>query len=297
MRRRSLWSIGPLAFALAAWAPASESAPESARRYSDDEPLGTILNKIAHEIEEHPEDYLERCERVWLMLEAGMTGATLDSDIDTLLTKPAWRTTALRQRSWQFRLEGRYDEAVAHIHGNFEADVFGPEQYRLLADIALLRADTAAALRAHEEGWKRHGMEDDFMSLVRLSGRGGTVPDSLLAAGLRAHPASPGVSATVFEAHFRNAENAPSKKLRQASLQKALAVSEKGQGTLWPRSADWKIRHARAQIAARLSDRAQATLLGALALLEEGAKRGVGVTEDVRMRHEIFSLLDSVRVR
>jgi hypothetical protein len=98
------------------------------------------------------------------------------------------------------------------------------------------------------------------------------------------------------------------KQSRAASLREALAISGNGQAVLWPRSVDWKLRHARAHLAVTASgiqgatgtggpDSAEAILLGAMELLEEDTRLNAGAGEAVRLRHQIFSMLDSARTR
>jgi hypothetical protein len=281
-------------------AVASPAAGSAARSYSDDETLGSTLNKIAREIEEHPGDYLERSERAWLMLEHGMTGAPVAEDIDTLLTKPAWHGNASRLRAWHLYQLGRHDEAAEQARKNLAAGYLGPEQFDLLAGIALARNDTLGARSAHREGWERTRSEESFISQVQLSRKDGIVSEALLAAGLRAHPLSPGIHAAIFKAHMENAATRASvgaKNSRAASLREAIAISGAGQAVLWPHSVDWKLRHARAHIAAGRSDSAEAALMRAMELIENDDRLAAGTAEGVRLRHEIFTLLDSVPVR
>jgi tetratricopeptide (TPR) repeat protein len=308
MTRRSFGWTGPLALALVATFSGALSAHASeseTRKYSNEEPLGTVLNKIAHELEEHPGDYLERSERAFLMLEAGMTGAPLNEDIDTLLSKPAWRTNALRQLAWRLYLLGRYDEAEAQLRKNLDSGVVWPEQYRLLAAIYLMRHDTAAARAAYREGWNHLKMDEDFISLIPLSKQVGIVPDSLLRAGLRVHPKSSGAHAAVYQAYLDNAQQVRAKagtvqKRRDAGsvwLAKAIEVSEHAETREWPSSVDWKLRHARALIAAKRLQRAETVLLNAMELLESDARRLADSGTASQTRKEIFALLDSTRVR
>lgn len=253
--------------------------------------LGTTLEKFEEEIREHPGDYLERSERAWLMLEHNMTGQPVGEDIDTLLTKPVWRENAMRLRAYHLYLLGSHQEAEIQARKNIATGVgaIGPEQYRLLAGIALARKDTAGAIRDYRDGWERMHLEEDYISMVRLSRRGGDVPDALLEEGLRAYPTSPGVHAVIFRAYLEN--QAPD------AIRNALAISGRGQAQLWPRSVDWKIRHARALLAADRAGEAERVLLRAMGLLEGDTRLKPDADMAIQMRHEIFGLLDIVKTR
>jgi hypothetical protein len=253
------------------------------------EALAVTLDRFEEEIREHPENYLERSERAWLMLEHGMVGAPVGEDIDTLWSKPAWRQNAMRLRAWHLYLQDRHREAGVQARKNIEAGAIGPEQFRLLAGSALVRKDTASALKAYREGWELLRLEEDYISMVRLSQGGGDVPDALLQEGLRAYPKSPGVHAVIFQAYLKNKN--------PASLRKALALSDRGQSQLWPRSVDWKVWHARALLAAHKVDSAEAVLLRAMDFLENETRLRSDSDLAMHMRQEIFELLDEVKVK
>jgi hypothetical protein len=251
------------------------------------EAITTTFEKLDVAIREHPEDYAKRSERAWLMVEHSMRGAPLGEDIDTLLSKPAWREQGRRLRASHLLLQGRYREARVQARSNIKAGATGPEQYRLLAGADLALKDTAGALRAYREGWEKLRLEEDYIAMVGLSRGKRGVPDALLAEGLEAYPRSPGVYSVIFRAYLSNGH--------AASLRKALEVSNKGQTVLWPRSIDWKIWHAQALLAARKRDSAESVLLHAMDMLEGDTR--LRPTSDIamRLRQEIFELLDSAR--
>lgn len=268
------WSALPIALLLALPAFAHEA-------------LGIVLRKLEREIREHPGDYLERSERAWLMLEHGMTESPVAEDIDTLMAKPAWRETGVRLRAYHLYLQGRHDEAKVQANENLAAGIFGAEQFRLLAGIALAHGDTLGATQAYRNGWKRMGLEEDYISMVKLSRREGSVPAALLEEGLRVYPQSPGVHAVVFRAYLENGD--------PASVRKALSISDRGHAQLWPRSGDWKIRHAQALLALGKPDSAEVLLLRAMDWIEGETRLRPDADEAVRLRREIFDLLDTVR--
>jgi hypothetical protein len=80
-----------------------------------------------------------------------------------------------------------------------------------------------------------------------------------------------------------------------ASIRKALAVSTRGHAQLWPQSPDWKIRQARALLASGAPDSAEIQLLRAMDRIEGETRQRPDASEAVRMRQEIFYLLDTLR--
>jgi hypothetical protein len=275
---RSIYLMAALVLSVAA------SQPVSAH-----EALATTLERFEAEIREHPGDYLERAERAWLMLEHGMIGSPVAEDIDTLWSKPAWRQNAMRLRALHLYLRDKHREAGIQARKNIKAGAIGAEQYRLLAGIALARKDTAGAMKSYRDGWEKLRLEEDYISMVHLSQGGGDVPDALLEEGLRVYPKSPGVHAVIFQAYLKNRN--------PESLRKALALSDRGQSELWPRSVDWKVWHARALLAANKVDSAEAELLRAMDFLENETRLRSDSELAMRMRQEIFELLDSVKSR
>jgi tetratricopeptide (TPR) repeat protein len=225
-----------------------------------------------------------------------MTGAPLSEDIDTLLSKPAWRTNALRQLAWRLYLLGRYDEAEAQLRKNLDSGVVWPEQYRMLAAIHLTRGDSVAARAAYREGWSHLKIDEDFITLIPLFKKGGIVPDSFLRSGLRVHPNSSAAHAAVHQAYLDNAALTHGK-AGDAWLAKAIEVSENAQARQWPSSVDWKLRHARTLIAAKRLHSAEAVLLHAMELLEADSRRLADSGTASQTRKEIFALLDSTRIR
>jgi hypothetical protein len=218
-----------------------------------------------------------------------MIGDPEAEDVDTLWSKPAFRKDAMRLRSNHLYLQERHIEAEAQIRKNIAAEAIGPEQYRILAGVALVRNDTAGAMRAYRDGWEKMRLEEDYISMIHLSQGRGAVPDALLEEGLRAYPNSPGVHAVIFQAYLKNRNS--------ASRRKALAMSERGQSELWPRSVDWKIWHAQALLADGKPDRAEKSLLQAMDLIEGETRVRADSDLAIRMRQEIFEMLDSVQAR
>ncbi len=262
------------------------------------EALATTIDRLQAEMRQNPAADSLRSQRAWLMLDHGLTSAPVAEDIDTLWRRPAWRNDALRLRAWHLYLQDRFREASAQARRNLRAGIVGPEQYRLLAGAALARRDTAESAHAYLEGWEELHLEEDYLSMVRLAQGGSARPrsrsvlrrfDTLLDAGVRAYPNSPGVYAEVFQAYLKNRN--------PASLRKALDLSNLGQVRLWPGSVDWKIWHARALLAAGMSDSAQGILLRAMDILEGETRLRPDSDLAMRLRQEIFELLDSVHVK
>jgi hypothetical protein len=249
----------------------------------------SVLANFEKEIEANPEYYLERFERANYLLDMGLTRQPAGEDIDTLLTKPEWHESGLRLRALHLYLQGRHSEAAIVARANIKANNLGPEQFRLLAGIALAHKDTAAAIRAYHEGWERLRLEEDYFTVVDLSAGRKGVPDPLLQEGLAGHPKSPGVHALIFSAYMAKGD--------AAALARAREISENGQSLLWPRSIDWKIRHARALIASGMGDSAQPVLARAQALQERDARLKGNSEAAVKVRNEISGLLDSARAK
>jgi hypothetical protein len=287
-------------------------------------PLEQALQTFAREDQVRTDDYIVRAEKAWTELSRGPVRAWVGGNRDTLpalraddvlmrelrayyfhqlmaqyatltrdrdagaeprLTPEQWDET-LRAQYLNARRQYKKSETRARYDGD-TATLLGPGWPRFQADRALARRDTAAALRAYASAWKHYGTEDDYISLLRLRAvrADARAPsfDALMEEGLRDYPASPGVYAAVFAACLE--------KRNPARLKKALALSARGQGELWPGSVDWKIRHARALLANGRDKDAEPALLSALSLLENEASLKPDAPEAVRLRHEIFALL------
>jgi hypothetical protein len=78
-----------------------------------------------------------------------------------------------------------------------------------------------------------------------------------------------------------------------ASLGKGLEISSQAQSAWWPRSVDWKLRHARALLALGRPDAAKAVLLSALDLVDGDPRLQTNAGTAPLVRREIFSLLAS----
>ena len=283
-------------------------------------PLEQALQTFMREGRAYPEGYLERAERAWTNLARGPVRAWMGGRLDTLAALPSEDILMRELRAYYMhQLVGDYENMLRERHAapedwdqslrtqyallrrqykksetraRFDADtasLLGPGWPRFQADLALDRADTAAALRAYRSGWKRFDIEQDYISLIQLYRAQGRFDaaslDALLEEGLRAYPVSPGVHAAVFTARLEGG--------RAEDAGKALAIAARGQGELWPESVDWKIRYARALMASGKSAEVDDALLGALGLLEEDRILKSNAPEALRLRREIFALMQS----
>jgi hypothetical protein len=306
--------------ALLSWIPAAADAPSSGAPGT----LEKALVVFSQEDREHPADYITRAERAWVDLARGPVRAWVGGNRDTLPALPvndvlmrelrayymyqlmaqygimvrdreAGASPRLTREQWDETLRGQYLNArrlykKSEVRARYDSDtasLLGPGWPRFQAERALARGDTAAAAQAYLSAWKHYNTEDDYLSLLSLR-RGAAVSkgasfDALVEEGLRAYPTSPGVYAAVFAAYM--GDRTP------ARLKKTLLLSARGQGELWPTSVDWKIRHAQALIANGKVREAESTLMDALGLLENEAALKPDAPEAVRLRHEIFALL------
>lgn len=250
--------------------------------------LESTLLRMGKEITEHPDDYLERFERALLMLEHNMHREPVGEDIGILLSIPEWEAQGRRLKANHLYVQKRYKEAEALISRNSAEGgaAYDPQQPRFLAGIALHRRDTLGALKAYRSGWERFELQEDYISMVDLYKAHGDLPDPVLEEGLRRYPKSPGVYVVVYKAYMEGA--------KPARLKRALVLAEQGQAALWPMSADWKIRYARALIADGRSQEAEEPLLRALDLLDGDRRLRPDHPEFARVRREIFAMLEAL---
>ncbi len=250
-----------------------------------DAPYPVLLERYDQDIRENPKNYLKRVERALLVLEQRDTGRTATEDIDTLLSHPEWQKESLRLKAIQLHHQGRFDAAMSQLQENIRNNIYVKEQARLLADIALSRRDTLAAIAAYHSAWGRDSDETDYIDLLDLKRGRGKPPEELLQQGLRLYPRSAGSIQSIFEVYFAAGD--------ASNLKKALQISDRAINVLWPLSVDWKIRHARVLIALKHSREAEPVLLAALDLLDEDVRLKGSDSEPVRK--QIFALLEAVR--
>jgi tetratricopeptide (TPR) repeat protein len=229
--------------------------------------------------------YAERTERGFLYLESGDT-MRVQEDIDALLASRDWRAEGLHLLAQKYHDQGRLEEARARIleSNRLKAD---PIKLRLLARVETARRDTAAAMDAWLQVWTHAGYEDDYLSLLTLYQARKMAPDKVLRRGLTLYPDRPGAVKNIFET-YRLAGG-------ETRLRACLKISRQAHETWWPRSVDWKIRHARTLVALRRPREAEPVLMAALDLLDGRAPSESGASEFKRLRREVFSLLDTVR--
>jgi hypothetical protein len=239
------------------------------------------------EIEDNPYAYLERAERAWTILDHGSTMQPAGEDIDTLLKSAKWRPAGLRLRAVHLYLQDSLDAAKAQILKNLGTAADGTEQARILARIELRLRDTAAALRAYRTGWKNYQEETDFISMLALERDRNIMPRQLLEEGIRVHPVSPGAYLAAFEVYW-NAGG-------PANLKKCHELSRKASSVLWPRSTDWKLRHARVLVKLGRRKEAGAVALAALELLDDDTRFKNEKEDAAQNRKELFALMQASR--
>jgi tetratricopeptide (TPR) repeat protein len=246
--------------------------------------LSQSINWLGEVIRANPGGaYPQRTERGFLYLESGDT-VTVQQDIDALLASGDWRAEGLHLLAQKYHDQGRFKEARARI---LESNRLKPDpiKLRLLARVETARRDTVAAMAAWLQVWTQAAFEDDYLSLLALYQARRIAPDKVLQKGLALYPDRPGAIKNIFET-YRLAGGGP-------RLQACLKISELAQRT-WPRSVDWKIRHAKTLIDLNRAREAEPVLMAALDLLDEdvGGERNSGAS---LARKEIFALLDSSR--
>lgn len=259
-----------------------------------------VLDGFIAESSRHPEGYFERAERTWILLDpsAGSNPSGKDPKIVQLRAYYLHRLVLeygkislghpRADSGIERRLEGvrdalmkRYRRAEAELmHNPDTSTVYGPGRFRFLAQVALIGGDTAAALADYRAGWDHFGLEDDFLSLLRLQA---APPDALLEEGLGAYPASSAAQAAICQAYMNG---------DSTRFAKALMIAERGQALLWPLSVDWKIRYARLLLARGRVGEAEAVLARGLDILDGDPRLGGNAPEAARLRREIFSLVE-----
>ena len=242
------------------------------------------MEKYNRDIQSNPQDYRRRWARAELLLKSGRADQPAGEDIDTLLAHPDWAAHGRRWKAFHLCVQGRLEEAEAQALKNVRANEYVQEQTRLIAAIRMFRKDTVGAVAAYRLAWDLYGEEGVYLDLLQAY-RGRTKPpEDILQKGLKLYPNSAGAQQDIFEAYVGAGGH--------ANLRKGLGISARAQDTLWPRSVDWKLRHARALIALKEWDKAEPVLLQALDLLDGDARLQGAHGEP---RREIFDLLEVSR--
>jgi tetratricopeptide (TPR) repeat protein len=244
-----------------------------------------LLEKYDRDIQENPQYYRRRWARAEILMKSGRADQPVGEDIDTLLAHPEWAAHGRRWKAFHLCVLGRLDEAEAQALKNIRADEYVQEQARLLAAMRAFRKDTVGAVAAYRLAWDLYGEEGVYIDLL-LAYRGRSKPpEDILQKGLKLYPNSAGAQQDIFEAYMAAGGS--------ANLRKGLGISGRAQETLWPRSVDWKLRHARVLLALGQPKKAEPILLQAMDLLD-GDPRLQG--EHGEPRKEIFDLLEVSRV-
>jgi tetratricopeptide (TPR) repeat protein len=244
-----------------------------------------LLQKYDADIRKNPSSLKRRHGRAQILLSHEEYRPTTAEDIDTLLAHPIWQTQGERLKAMHLYLLGRSDEAAILMRQNIRNDVNIVEQSRWLARIELSRGDTAAALAAYRYAWEQHPREETYLEVVQKFRQHGRRPDkALLERGLRMFPTDPGVLSVVFEAYRASG--------KKADLRRSLDLSARAEKVLWPRSVDWKARHAEVLLALKKPREAEKVLLQAVDLMD-GDPRLEGENGDLRTR--VFLLLERCR--
>jgi hypothetical protein len=245
--------------------------------------IAVTIARYTREIEDDPYAYRERAERAWTILDHGSAMQPAGEDIDTLIKSPIWRHAGLRLRAVHLYLQDSLEAAKAQVLRNLGTAADGTEQARILARVELRLKDTLAAMRAYRAGWKNYQEESDFISMLTLEKNRNVLPRELLEEGLRVHPVSPGAYLAVFETYWAagGSEN----------LERCREISGKSESVLWPRSTDWKLRHARVLAKLGRREEAGAAALAALELLDADTRFQSEKEDAARNRQEIFSLI------
>ena len=250
-----------------------------------DAPYSELLERYNKDIREHPQNYLKRVERASFVLENGNAGSIPAEDIDTLLSHPEWVNEGNCLKAVRLKLQGRLDEAEILIRKNIRNKMHVLEQSRLLAILELSKKDTAAALAAYRLAWDQNHDENDYLDLLNLYRGRGAPPEELLKQGPQLYPRSPGAMQTIYEVYFAAGDS--------TSLRNCLEISNRAEKTLWPRSIDWKIRHAETLLSLKRPHEAEPVLMSALDLLDDDARLQNESGE--AFRKKIFNLLETAR--
>jgi hypothetical protein len=247
--------------------------------------INVVIARYTREIEEDPYAYRERAERAWTILDHGSAEQPAGEDIDSLLKHPLWRHAGLRLRAVHLYLQDSLEASKAQILKNLGTTADGTEQARILARIELRQKDTLAAMRAYRTGWNNYQEEADFISMLALERDRNVMPRKLLEEGLRVHPVSPGAYLAAFDVYWAAGGS--------ANLKKCHELSRKAETTLWPRSTDWKLRHARVLVKMGRRKEAGAVALAALELLDNDTRFKSEKAEAAQNRKELFALVQA----
>jgi hypothetical protein len=252
------------------------------------EPLNPVLLETYNrEIRDSSTNYKRRSQRTFILLRHGDFGPPTQEDIDTLLNRPDWHDEGERLEAFRLYLQGQLEEAKVLIRKNIQGNVHEHEQARLLAAIALSKQDTSAAIAAYRMTWDLFKDENVYLDMLDLYVGREKPPEELLQEGLSIYPHSPGAIQVIFEAYLTAGD--------PSSLKKGLAISERAEKVLWPRSVDWKIRHAQVLLALHRKHDAETVLLAALDLADADPRLADQNGNGQPLRQEIFTLLETAR--
>jgi hypothetical protein len=236
------------------------------------------------EVKAKPSSCKRRWQRSLLLLKNGEVRSTTGEDIDTLLKNPIWKTQGERLKAMHLYLLGRTEEAALLMRQNIRNNVNIVEQAGLLASIYGARKDTTAALAAYLYAWEQHKDENVYIELLSVHQRWHRrPPQKVLDQGTQIFSTNPGVLTALTETYFAAGKG--------SDLRKCLKIATHAEKTLWPRSMDWKIIHARALISLNRKREAKAVLLQAMDLMEEDPRLE---GEDGIYRKQVFALLETV---
>jgi hypothetical protein len=242
-----------------------------------------LLEKYNRDIKANPQNYRRRWARAEILMKSGRADQPVGEDIDTLLAHPDWAAHGRRWKAFHLSIQGRLDAAESQALANIRANEYVQEQARLVAAIRAFRGDTAGAVAAYRMAWDMHGQEGVYIDLLAAYRRRSKPPEEILQKGLNRYPNSAGVQKDVFEAYMKAGGS--------TNLKRALGISGRAQASLWPRSVDWKVRHARLLLELKQPKKAEPVLLQALDLLDGDPR----LQDDVgKTRREIFALLEGL---
>jgi hypothetical protein len=242
-----------------------------------------LLEKYDADVRKNPSNRKRRHGRAQILLSHEEYRETTGEDIDSLLAHPVWRTQGERLKAMHLYLQGHTDEAAVLMRQNIRNDVNIVEQARWLARIEVSRRDTGAALAVYRHAWEQHPREETYLEMLAKFHQYGRRPEKdLLEQGRRRFPTDPGVTEAVFDAYLTSG--------KKEDLRECLELSGRAEKTLWPRSIEWKIKHARTLLALKRRREAEQVLLEAVDLMD-GDPRLEG--ENGVHRNQVFQLLES----
>jgi hypothetical protein len=266
--------------------------------FSHPDPARSI-NRLSDSLKVHPDDEAKRIERAVLLLDMANVekAGEAEEDIQRLLNDPAQRAQGLHLQARQLFISGRLPEAKEKIIASLAQGGPAPERLRLLGRIELARKDSASSLKAFQQAWESGKDEGDFVSLVVLLEALGPVPLAFLKRGFKQYPGHPAAVAAIYDACATASEAAPPVDGGGApaspELLFCLDVSRQAQDAWWPRSVDWKIKHARLLFALRRKDEGQPLLFGALNLLDARPDFLANAGPSMALLREILGLLEA----